>query len=142
MIPHVEWDALLAHEEGWLEMTYRSRAFLYRGSNIGSSPSPESGHRTGYDDAKKHKGSKLHVAVDTLGHVLTLHVTPADEQDCSQVERLAADVQEVAGQHVHVAFADQGDTGENAAQAAHDQGMRLEVVKLPQAKRGFVFLPR
>jgi transposase len=104
--------------------------------------SPESGHRAGYDGAKKRKGSKVHLAVDTLGHVLTLHVTPADEQDRSQVEKLAADVQEVTGQHVQVAFVDQGYTGENAAQAAQGQGMRLEVVKLPEAKRGFVLLPR
>ena len=27
------------------------------------------------------KGSKVHMAVDTLGHLLALHVTPADEQD-------------------------------------------------------------
>jgi transposase len=104
--------------------------------------SPESGHRAGYDGAKKRKGSKVHLAVDTLGYVLTLHVTPADEQDRSQVGKLAAQVQEVTGQHVQVAFVDQGYTGETAAGAAQDQGMRLEVVKLPEAKRGFVLLPR
>src|SRR3954467_1496194 len=37
--------------------------------------SPESGHRAGYDGAKRRKGSKVHVAVDTLGHLLGLHVT-------------------------------------------------------------------
>ena len=42
---------------------------------------PESGDRGGYDGAKRKKGSKIHIAVDTLGHLLTLHVTPADEQD-------------------------------------------------------------
>ncbi len=41
--------------------------------------SPESGHRAGYDGAKRRKGSKLHVAVDILGHLLALHVTPASE---------------------------------------------------------------
>jgi Transposase DDE domain len=38
---------------------------------------PESGHRAGYDGAKRKKGSKLHLAVDTLGHLLALHLTPA-----------------------------------------------------------------
>jgi transposase len=38
---------------------------------------PESGERAGYDGAKRKKGSKLHLAVDTLGHLLALHVTPA-----------------------------------------------------------------
>jgi transposase len=103
---------------------------------------PESGHRAGYDGAKKRKGSKVHMAVDTLGHLLTLHVTPADAQDRSQAGKLAADVQEATGQHVQLAFVDQGYTGDNAAEAAQEQGIRLEVVKLPEAKRGFVLLPR
>jgi hypothetical protein len=50
---------------------------------------PESGARAGYDGAKRRKGSKVHAAVDTLGHLLALHVTPADEQDRAQVEQLA-----------------------------------------------------
>lgn len=42
---------------------------------------PESGERAGYDGAKRRKGSKVHLAVDTLGHLPTLHLTAADEQD-------------------------------------------------------------
>src|SRR6266704_2634526 len=103
---------------------------------------PESGHRAGYDGAKRKKGSKIHLAVDTLGHLLALHVTPANEQDRDQVGKLATAVQQVTGQHVELAFVDQGYTGEDPAQAAKAQGMRLEVVRLPQAKRGFVLLPR
>ena len=56
--------------------------------------------------------------------------------------QLAAAVQEVTGDSVELAFVDQGYTGDAAVQAAKEQGMRLEVVKLPQAKRGFVLLPR
>ena len=52
--------------------------------------SPESGHRAGYDGAKRRKGSKVHLAVDTLGHLLSLHVTAANEQDRTQVAQLAA----------------------------------------------------
>ena len=70
--------------------------------------SPESGHRAGYDGAKRRKGSKVHLAVDTLGHLLALHITPANEQDRAQVGKLAATVQEVTGQNVQVAFVDQG----------------------------------
>ena len=51
-------------------------------------------------------------------------------------------VQEVTGDAVEVAFVDQGYTGEQAAEAAEEHGIRLEVVKLPTAKRGFVLLPR
>ena len=57
--------------------------------------SPESGARSGYEGAKRKKGSKLHVAVDTLGHLLALHVTPANVQDRAQAEELAKQVQEV-----------------------------------------------
>lgn len=103
---------------------------------------PESGARAGYDGAKRRKGSKVHAAVDTLGHLLALHVTPADEQDRAQVGELARQVQEVTGEHVELAFVDQGYTGENAATAAEQHGIQLEVVKHTEAKRGFVLLPR
>jgi transposase len=103
---------------------------------------PESGARAGYDGAKRKRGSKVHIAVDTLGHLLALHVTPANEQDRAQVERLAAEVQAVTGDTVEVAFVDQGYTGEHPAQAAQAHGIQLEVVRLPGAKKGFVLLPR
>jgi transposase len=61
--------------------------------------------RAGYDGAKRRKGSKVHLAVDTLGHLLTLHVTPADQQDREQVAEPAQTVQEVTGGTVDVAFA-------------------------------------
>jgi len=104
--------------------------------------SPESGGRAGYDGHKKRKGSKVHAAVDTLGHLLALVVTPANEQERAQVGDLAAAVQEVTGETVEVAFVDQGYTGTDAAEAAAAHGIRLEVVKLPAARRGFVLLPR
>ena len=104
--------------------------------------SPESGERAGYDGAKRRKGSKIHLAVDTLGHLLALTVTPANEQERAQVADLAEQVQEATGDAVEVAFVDQGYTGEAAAEAAASHGIRLAVVKLPEAKRGFVLLPR
>ena len=103
---------------------------------------PESGHRAGYDGAKRKKGSKVHMAVDTLGHLLTLHVAPADEQDRARVKQVAKDIQEVTDESVELAYVDQGYTGAKPAEAAAKQGIRLEVVRLPQAKRGFVLLPR
>lgn len=102
----------------------------------------ESGNRAGYDGGKRKKGSKVHMAVDTLGHLLALHVTPANEQDRAQVEELAQQVQQITGESVEVAFVDQGYTGEQAALDAQSHGIRLEVVKLPEAKKGFVLLPR
>ncbi len=103
---------------------------------------PESGERAGYDGAKRKKGSKVHMAVDTLGHLLALYVTPADEQDRAQVKQLAKKVQEQTGDSVELAYVDQGYTGEQPANDAAKKGIQLQVVKLPQAKRGFVLLPR
>ena len=103
---------------------------------------PESGQRAGHDGHKRKNGSKVHMAVDTLGHLLSLHVTPANEQDRARVEQLAEDVQEQTGGSVELAFVDQGYTGEAAEDAAAGHGIELSVVKLPEAKRGFVLLPR
>jgi transposase len=103
---------------------------------------PESGGRAGYDGAKKRKGSKVHLAVDTLGYLLALHVTPANEQERAQVAALAKAVQEVTGDTVSLAFVDQGYTGDRPAADAEAHGIRLEVVKHTEAKHGFVLLPR
>ena len=103
---------------------------------------PGSGARAGFDGAKKRKGSKVHIAVDTLGHLLALHVTPAHEQDRGQVGKLAEAVQALTGESVEISFADQGDTGDKAEQAAAAHGIELMVVEHTEAKRGFVLLAR
>jgi transposase len=103
---------------------------------------PESGARAGYNGHKRRKGSKVHAAVDTLGHLLALVVTPANEDERTQVAALTEQIQQVTGQHVERAFVDQGYTGPEVAHAAEAHGIRLEVVSLPEAKRGFVLLPR
>lgn len=82
------------------------------------------------------------MAVNTLGHLLALHVTPANVQERTQVAQLAAQVQHVTGDAVEIAYVDQGYTGDHAAQEAEAQHMQLEVVKLPEAKHGFVLLPK
>ena len=69
-------------------------------------------------------------------------MTAADEQDRAQVAELAKRVQAETGETVEIAFVDQGYTGEKVAEAAEAHGIKLEVVKLPTAKRGFVLLPR
>ena len=92
---------------------------------------PESGPRVGYDGAERKKGSKLHIAGDTLGHLLAAHVTPADEQDREQVGRLAQAMQEATGESVELAYVDQGYTGDQPAQDAAEaerHGLRPQVV--------------
>ena len=103
---------------------------------------PESGERAGYDGYKRKKGSKVHLAVDTLGNLLALRITAANEQERSQVGELLTDAQSATGNSIEVAFADQGYTGEQAAQDAQQAGVELVVVKLSEAKKGFVLLPK
>ncbi len=154
------WEIVYQQSQRWLKagvfeaMVHDLRAVLRLAEGRNEQPSaaifdgrtlqssPESGKRAGYDGAKRRKGSKAHLAVDTLGYLLALHVTPANDQERDQVGRLAQQVQEVTGEHVEVAFVDQGYTGDDPALAAEQHGIRLEVIKLPEAKRGFVLLPR
>ncbi len=154
------WEAVYQQTQRWLKagvfeaMVHDLRTLLRLAAGRKEQPSaaifdsrtlqssPESGARAGYDGAKRRKGSKTHLAVDTLGHLLALLVTPANEQDREQVAELAQQVQAVTGQSVEVAFVDQGYTGDQPLEAAAAQGIRLEVIKLPQAKKGFVLLPR
>ena len=96
-------------------------AAIYDGQTIQSTP--ESGARAGYDGHKRRKGSKVHIAVDTLGNLIALVVSPANEQERAQVSELSKAVQEATGQNVTLAFVDQGYTGEDAANAAQEQGI-------------------
>ena len=154
------WAAVYQQAERWLQarvfeaIVHDLRVMLRLAEGRNAQPSaaildrrtlqssPESGARAGYDGAKRKRGSKVHMAVDTLGHLLALHVTAADAQDRAQVEQLAEQVQDVTGQSVELAFVDQGYTGDQPAQDAAKHGIQLEVVKLPEAKKGFVLLPR
>jgi transposase len=154
------WSAVYQQTRRWIDagcfeaMAHDLRAVLRLAAGREAQPTaaildsrtlqstPESGSRAGYDGAKRRKGSKVHAAVDTLGHLLALHVTPANEQDRAQVGLLAAAVQKVTGHTVQLAYVDQGYTGAQAAEQAQTEGIKLEVVKLPTAKKGFVLLPR
>jgi transposase len=135
----------LAHDlrmivRGAAEREAQPTATILDGRTLQSTP--ESGRRAGYDGAKKKKGSKVHIAVDTLGNLLALKVTPANEQERAQVADLTAKVQEVTGGTVEIAFVDQGYTGDAAAEQAQANGIKLEVVKHTEPKKGFVLLPR
>ncbi len=80
--------------------------------------------------------------MDTLGHLPALRETPADEQMRARVASPAAAVQEATGETVELAYVDAAYSGPIPAAAAAAHGIALEVVRLPEAKRGFVLLPR
>ena len=162
MMPHdfPPWPVVYQQMQRWLSagcfeaMVHDLRVLLraYAGRDVQPSAvvldsrtlqsTPESGARAAYDGAKRRKGSKVHAVVDTLGQLLAVHVTPANEQDREQVERLAKAVQDITGQSVELAYVDQGYTGERPEKAARKHGMRLHVVKHTEVRRGFVLLPR
>src|ERR1700719_2389186 len=162
MMPHdlPPWAVVYQQTRRWIEagcfeaMAHDLRAILRLALERNADPSavildsrtiqstPESGARAGFDGHKKRKGSKVHVAVDTLGHLLAVAVTPANEQDRAQVGQLAQAVQAVVDEPVRLAFVDQGYTGEQPLDDAAQQGMELAVIKHHEAKHGFVLLPR
>ena len=93
------WEAVYQQTQRWLkagvfeQMIHDLRVLLRLSKERASEPSaaivdsrtlrstPESGSRGGYDGHKNKKGSKVHAAVDTLGHLLALRVSPANEDD-------------------------------------------------------------
>jgi len=161
-LPHdlPPWEAVYQQTQRWIkagifeEMVHDLRVLLRLSEGRASDPTaaildsrtlrstPESGHRGGYDGHKGKKGSKVHAAVDTLGHLLALRVSPANEDDRQEVNKLSEEIQRATGENVEVAYVDQGYTGERVAGFAAKHGIRLEVVKHEEAKRGFVLLPR
>ena len=162
MLPHdfPPWEAVYQQTQRWLSagafeaMVHDLRALLRLAKGRDKEPTaaildsrtlrstPENGNRSGYDGAKRKRGSKVHAAVDTLGHLLALHLTAANEQDREQVEVLAEAIQEATGENIELAYVAQGYTGERPAEEAAEHGIQLEVVKHQEAKRGFVLLPR
>ena len=103
---------------------------------------PESGHRAGYDGHKRRKGPRSmppSIRWATCWRCWSPRPMPRTGR---RWRRWRQDVQRSTGQTVELAFVDQGYTGEKPAAAAQAHGIRLEVVKLAEAKRGFVLLPR
>jgi transposase len=165
MLPHdfPRWEAVYQQTQRWLRagcfeaMAHDLRLLLRLAAGRKGQPSavildartvqstPESGAHADYDGHKRRNGAKVHVAVDTLGHLLAAAVTPASEQERAQVAELAEQVQTVTGDSVELAYVDQGYTGSEPADAAAEHGIQLEVVKLLDAqgpRQGFVLLPK
>lgn len=95
-----------------------------------------------YDGYKRRNDTKVHMAVDALGHLLAMHITQANEQERAQVALLCDAVQEATGQPVKLAWADQGyTTGDEPKSQAQEHGMELQIVKLPEAKKALCCCP-
>lgn len=162
MLPHdfPPWEAVYQQTRRWLESgvferlsddlrellrQMKERAFEPTACVLDSrtlQSTPESGARAGFDPGKRRKGTKVHLAVDTLGYPLAVQAMPADEQDRAQVAPLLDQVQEVTGRNVEVAYADQAYSGEDTAAVTQTQGVELVIVKREKGQKGFVVLPK
>jgi transposase len=148
------WEAVYQQTRRWLsagvfeEMIHDLRVLLRISEGRAPDPTaaildsrtlrstPESGHRGGYDGHKGKKGSKVHAAVDTLGHLLALRVSPANEDDREEVEKLSEEIQEATGESVELAYVDQGYTGERASPGSPPSmasGSRWSSMRRPSA---------
>ena len=90
-------------------------------------PMPESGARAGYHGARRRERAKVHIAVDTLSHLLALKVTAADGAIAS---RWLRSPQRRRGHRLQrgTGLRRPGLYRTNAAEAASEHGVRLEVV--------------
>lgn len=97
----------------------------------------------GYDAAKRTKGRKRFIMVDTLGHILAILVTPADRPEREGAKQL---LDESLGHHgwLRKLWVDGGFSGEDFAKHVGKlrKAMDVEVVKRSDTAKGFVALPR
>ena len=85
----------------------------------------ESGPRAGHDGYKRKMGSKVHMAVDTMGNLLALTVTPADEQERSQVKALCEAVQRRHGRDGQAGVGGSGLHGRSGQGRCQGDGDRV-----------------
>jgi putative transposase len=101
----------------------------------------ESGGIRGYDAGKKILGRKRHLLTDTLGLPLVLVVHAADIQDRDGLVQVCRRIRR-RFPWLKLVFADGGYQGDQAAVAAAQERLRLEIVKRPRDAAGFHLLPR
>lgn len=101
----------------------------------------ESGGPRGFDAGKKINGRKRHLVTDTEGLPLALVVHPANIQDRDGLALVVSKIRRRFPWLGHL-FADGGYRGANAACAAAQERLRLEIVKRPPDLCGFAVLPR
>ncbi|WP_090097444.1 MULTISPECIES: transposase [Lentzea] len=79
---------------------------------------PWAGPRGGWDGGKKVAGRKRHIAVDTMGLLLAVLVTPASTQDRVAARSLLRRMRTTAGGRVALVWADGGYTASSCPRLA------------------------
>lgn len=102
----------------------------------------ENGGPRGYDAGKKIKGRKRHIVTDTLGHIMTAVIHPADIQDRDGALMVAARIRSLFPWLRHL-IADGGYAGEKLRNGLAQIGQwTIEIIKRSDQARGFVVLPK
>ena len=95
----------------------------------------------GYDAGKKTNGRKRHIAVDTLGLLLSVMVTAASTQDRDGARPLLGELTAVC-RRIRLVWADGGYAGKLVTWAHEHLRLRVHIVKRPDHSKGFIVLPR
>jgi transposase len=102
----------------------------------------ESGGPRGFDAAKKVNGRKRHIVTDTEGHLIAVHVHPANIQDRDGAVDLLQMVGKLYPDLLHF-FADSAYAGEHLRKALVGLGAWVfEIIRRSDDTKGFVVLPR
>src|ERR1700677_478300 len=105
---------------------------------------PDQAGERGYDAGKKIKGRKRHVAVDVLGLVLAIMITPAAVQDRDAAKTLIKGLVDLFGR-LQIIWADGGYLGAlvNWVKQLRPYGkLKLEIVRRCDQVKGFKVLPK
>lgn len=105
---------------------------------------PDQAGERGYDAGKKIAGRKRHVAVDCLGLILAILITPASVQDREAAKPLIQGLVALFGR-LQIVWADGGYLGalvEWVKRLRPFGKLRLEIVRRSDDVKGFKVLPR
>jgi len=138
------WEAVNARLRGLVRKEdgrdCRPTAAILDSQSVKSDPH---GGEVGYDAAKKIKGRKRHLLVDTLGLVLAVFITPASTAERAGAKGL---LEKALGwlSWLRMLWVDGGYTGEEFANWVRGirPNLKVEVVKRSDAAKGFKVLPR
>jgi putative transposase len=102
------------------------------------------GGERGFDSAKKVKGRKRHVVVDSLGLLLAVAVTAAGVDDGAAAPQVLAKLDEAEHPRLEVIRADPKYHNHRLGAWLQGRGARyrIEVVRRPEGARGFGVVPK